>query len=66
MRYLLSERGLSPEYLDIFMGHWRERQEPWSRWSTLDYGHYLTAIKALVPSILNDLGFNTTGKIQDA
>jgi len=66
MRYLLWERGLSPEYLDIFMGHWRERQEPWSRWSTLDYGDYLETIRGLVPSILRDLGFNESGTTHDA
>lgn len=64
MRYMLWERELSPEYVDVFMGHWRERQEPWGRWSSLSYGHYLHSIKALVPSILEDLGFDAVGNHQ--
>ncbi len=59
MRYLLKKRGLSPEYVDVFMGHWRERREPWGKWSSLDYSDYLACLRHLVPEILSDLGFDT-------
>jgi hypothetical protein len=59
MRYLLKSRGLSPEYVDVFMGHWRERREPWGKWSSLDYSDYLACLRQLVPEILSDLGFGT-------
>ena len=59
MRYLLKKRGLSPEYVDVFMGHWRERREPWGKWSSLDYSDYLACLRRLVPEILSDLGFDT-------
>jgi hypothetical protein len=59
MRYLLKNRGLSPEYVDVFMGHWRERREPWGKWSSLDYSDYLACLRQLVPEILSDLGFGT-------
>jgi hypothetical protein len=59
MHYLLKNRGLSPEYVDVFMGHWRERREPWGKWSSLDYSDYLACLRQLVPEILSDLGFGT-------
>jgi hypothetical protein len=57
MRYLLKQHGLSPERVDVFMGHWRERREPWGRWSSFDYSEYFRQLRQLVPKILHDLGF---------
>jgi hypothetical protein len=57
MRYMLRNEGLSPEYVDAFMGHWRERREPWGKWSSFDYRDFLGRTQALVPPILRELGF---------
>jgi hypothetical protein len=57
MRHLLTERGLAPEYVDVFMGHWRERREPWGRWSGFDYSEYLRRLRQTMPDILRELGF---------
>jgi hypothetical protein len=54
---LLKQRGLSPEYVEVFMGHWNERREPWGKWSSFDYSDYLRLLQKLVPEILSDLGF---------
>lgn len=66
MRYMLRSKGLSPEYVDAFMGHWRERREPWGKWSSFDYRDYLDHIQALVPTILRDLGFESESCLQEA
>ena len=57
MRYLLKQRGLPPERVDVFMGHWQERREPWGKWSSFDYSEYFRQLRQLVPEILHDLGF---------
>lgn len=57
MRYLLRRHGLSPERVDVFMGHLGERREPWAKWSSFDYGDYLGELRRIVPAILADLGF---------
>lgn len=62
MRFMLQSRGLSAEYVDAFMGHWREWREPWSKWSSFDYSDYLQRIQTIVPEILSDLGFTTAFK----
>jgi hypothetical protein len=66
MRYMLRSRGLSPDYVDAFMGHWRERREPWGRWSSFDYRDYLERIQALVPALLQDLGFESEPCLREA
>jgi len=57
MRYLLMERGVSSERVDMFMGHWRERKEPWGKWSSFDTGDYLRELRQMIPEILAELGF---------
>ncbi len=66
MRYMLRSKGLSPEYVDAFMGHWRERREPWGKWSSLDYRDFLDRTQALVPTILRELGFESERCLQEA
>ena len=66
MRYLVRVRGDSPEErlsglsyeeAEVFMGHWWQSREPWSPFSSFDWGAYLANIEHLIPAILTNLGF---------
>jgi hypothetical protein len=37
MRSTLVRNSFPREMVVAFMGHWRERQEPWGKWSTFSY-----------------------------
>jgi hypothetical protein len=62
MRTLLTSRQLTPEMIDTFMGHWRERQEPWGKWSTFSYRAYLAKLRQVIPELLCELGFEALRK----
>ena len=57
MRFLLSEKNVSSEMIEMYMGHWHDRREPWGRWSSFDVGEYLATLRDVIPEILKDLGF---------
>jgi hypothetical protein len=57
MRFLLRNAGLSSEMVEVFMGHWLERREPWAKWSSLDYSEYLENLRIHIPNVLDELGF---------
>jgi len=57
MRFLLREGGLSAEMIEVFMGHWHERREPWGSFSSFNYAVYLSRLQGIVPEILKSLGF---------
>jgi hypothetical protein len=66
MRYLVRVRGESPEErlsglsheeAEVFMGHWWQSREPWSPFSSFDWGAYLANLEHLIPAILTNLGF---------
>jgi hypothetical protein len=57
MRRLLRNAGLSSERIEVYMGHWLERREPWGKWSSFDYGEYLDDLRLHIPKILTDLNF---------
>jgi hypothetical protein len=57
MRFLLRDAGLSSEMVEIYMGHWLERREPWGKFSSLHYGEYLDDLRVHIPRVLADLGF---------
>lgn len=59
MRFLLRSAGISAEMIEVFMGHWEERREPWGRFSSFDYRHYLNRLKSTVPEVLARLGFES-------
>lgn len=56
-RLSLCAAGFPNEMTDAFMGHWRERQEPWGKFSSFSYRTYLDRLKTVVPSQLETLGF---------
>lgn len=58
MRFLVRKAGLSHEDAEVFMGHWWDAREPWSPFSSFDWPGYLTRLSAVVPAILEGLGFN--------
>ena len=57
MGYLPGMRGLFHEEAESYMGHWWQAREPWSPFSSFDWGAYLENLERLVPAILQDLGF---------
>jgi hypothetical protein len=57
MRSTLVRNSFSREMVDAFMGHWRERQEPWGKWSTFSYENYLSRLEVTITGILGELGF---------
>lgn len=56
-RLSLCEVSLPNEMVDTYMGHWRERQEPWGRWSSFDYAVYIERLRSVIPPLLHGLGF---------
>ncbi len=57
MRFLVRKAGLSHEDAEVFMGHWWNAREPWSPFSSFDWSGYLVRLSAVVPAILEGLGF---------
>jgi hypothetical protein len=57
MRFLVRKAGLSHEEAEVFMGHCWEAREPWSPFSSFDWQRYLARVSAIVPDILEKLGF---------
>jgi hypothetical protein len=54
---MLQRKGLPSEMVEVYLGHWRERQEPWGQWSSFDHRFYLQNLKDTVPKVLDELGF---------
>lgn len=57
MRFMLHNAGVSPEMIEMYLGHWHERREPWGRWSSFDNQSYLAELRNVIPGILKELGF---------
>jgi hypothetical protein len=57
MRFLVRKAGLSHEEAEVYMGHWWNAREPWSPFSSFDWAGYLVRLSAVVPAILDGLGF---------
>jgi hypothetical protein len=57
MRFLVRKAGLSHEDAEVYMGHWWEAREPWSPFSSFDWPGYLKRLGAIIPDILEGLGF---------
>ncbi|MFP5237655.1 MAG: hypothetical protein ACLGSD_17305 [Acidobacteriota bacterium] len=57
MRFLVRKAGLSHEDAEVYMGHWWNAREPWSPFSSFDWPRYLARLSAVVPAILEGLGF---------
>lgn len=58
MRNLLRERGVSHEHAEAWMGHWQYGREPWSPYSSFDFGAFIDTIQAAIPSCLREFGFS--------
>jgi len=57
MRFLVRKAGLSHEDAEVYMGHWWNAREPWSPFSSFDWPGYLKRLEAIIPDILDGLGF---------
>jgi hypothetical protein len=57
MRFLVRKAGLSHEDAEVYMGHWWDAREPWSPFSSFDWPGYLKRLEAIIPEILDGLGF---------
>lgn len=57
MRNLLRERHVSHEHAETYMGHWSHGREPWSPYSSFDFGEFVAAMQKAIPGCLRDLGF---------
>jgi hypothetical protein len=58
MRFILHEAKMSSETVEMYLGHWRDRREPWGKWSSFDCSTYLADLRRHIPRILaDDLGF---------
>ncbi|MAL97488.1 MAG: hypothetical protein CL583_03465 [Alteromonadaceae bacterium] len=57
MRTELRERGCSTETVDAFMGHWARGEEPWGKFSSFSYSHYVQELQETLLPLLNDLGW---------
>ncbi len=53
----LIERGCPPEAVDCWMGHWRQGQEPWDKFSSYSLGQYITELRAFLLPLLAELGW---------
>ena len=57
MRFMLLEAKMSSEYVEMYLGHWGDRREPWGKWSSFDCSAYLSDLRLRLPIILaKDLG----------
>jgi hypothetical protein len=57
MRFLVRKAGLSHEDAEVYLGHWWDAREPWSPFSSFDWLGYLKRLEAIIPDILDGLGF---------
>lgn len=61
MRYLLRKAGMSHTHAEAFMGHWWHGREPFSPFSSFDFGNFIARLRELMPDLLaKKLGFDPT------
>jgi hypothetical protein len=61
MRYLLRKAGMSHTHAEAFMGHWWHGREPFSPFSSFDFGNFIGQLRGLMPDLLEkELGFDPT------
>jgi hypothetical protein len=61
MRYLLRKAGMSHTHAEAFMGHWWHGREPFSPFSSFDFGNFIARLRELMPDLLEKkLGFDPT------
>jgi hypothetical protein len=51
------ERGINPENVAAWLGHFFRGEEPWGKFSTFQFEQYCRFMKDEMPNILRDLGF---------
>jgi hypothetical protein len=54
----LLDRGVSPEAVDWWMGHWHLGEEPWGRYSSLSFAKYRAQLRPLL-DLLSELAFRS-------
>jgi hypothetical protein len=62
IRTELCERGIAPEYLDAWMGHWFRGEEPFGPYSTFSYSEYITCLQAsdcMLSQLFKQFGFES-------
>lgn len=52
MRFMLLEAKMPSEYVEMYLGHWGDRREPWGKWSSFDCSAYLSDLRLRLPMIL--------------
>lgn len=61
MRYLLRKAGMSHTHAEAYMGHWWHGREPFSPFSSFDFGNFIGQLRGLMPDLLEkELGFDPT------
>lgn len=58
LRGKLLERGMLPNYVDAYLGHWHAGTMPWGQLSLFDKSKYYASIKTHIPEILKEVGFH--------
>ena len=59
------ERGVSPEYVSAWLGHFYRGEEPWGKYSSFRFSNFCRFMKEELSEILTSLGFvpiNCNGK----
>jgi hypothetical protein len=51
------ERGVAPEHVSAWLGHFFRGEEPWGKYSTYRYTQFCEFMEKKLPGILGDLGF---------
>ncbi|MEP1215139.1 MAG: hypothetical protein ABJM11_03880 [Marinobacter sp.] len=57
LRSELRHRGVHAEFVDAWMGHWLDGQEPMGRFSTLSPLDFSSSIEPVLSEILNEMGW---------
>jgi hypothetical protein len=66
MRHLLRKAGMSHTYAEAYMGHWWHGREPFSPFSSFNFGRFVADLKRLLPDCLEtQLGFTPVPGVRE-
>jgi hypothetical protein len=63
VRSELVERGHAAESIDALLGHWFNGEEPWSYFSTFDFGKHIELLKGSLVPLMKEIGFKSIGSV---
>lgn len=63
VRSELVERGHSAESIDALLGHWFNGEEPWSYFSSFDFGRHIELLKGSLVPLMKEIGFKSIGSV---